>query len=54
MDFVRDAAGRYHFLELNPRPWGSIEAAARAAHAGLLVVMNRCPAIDHPAMIGAR
>ena len=30
------------------------EAAALAAHAGLLVVMNRCPAIDHPAMIGIR
>jgi len=30
------------------------EAAELAAHAGLLVVMNRCPAIDHPAMIGAR
>jgi predicted CoA-binding protein len=30
------------------------EAAERAAHAGLLVVMNRCPAIDHPAMVGAR
>jgi hypothetical protein len=29
------------------------EAAELAAHAGLLVVMNRCPAIDHPAMIGA-
>jgi hypothetical protein len=29
------------------------EAAERAAHAGLLVVMNRCPAIDHPAMIQA-
>ncbi|HSJ00297.1 MAG TPA: CoA-binding protein [Patescibacteria group bacterium] len=28
------------------------EAAELAAHAGLLVVMNRCPAIDHPAMIG--
>ena len=27
------------------------EAAERAAHAGLLVVMNRCPAIDHPAMV---
>jgi uncharacterized protein len=27
------------------------EAAELAAHAGLLVVMNRCPAIDHPAMI---
>ncbi len=29
------------------------EAAEMAAHAGLLVVMNRCPAIDHPQMIGA-
>jgi uncharacterized protein len=28
------------------------EAAERAAHAGMLVVMNRCPAIDHPAMLG--
>lgn len=28
------------------------EAGELAAHAGLLVVMNRCPAIDHPAMIG--
>ena len=32
----------------------NLEAAELAAHAGLLVVMNRCPAIDHPAMIGAR
>ena len=30
------------------------EAAELAAHAGLLVVMNRCPAIDHPAMVGSR
>lgn len=30
------------------------EAAELAVHAGLLVVMNRCPAIDHPPMIGAR
>lgn len=30
------------------------EAAELAAHAGLMVVMNRCPAIDHPAMIGQR
>ena len=28
------------------------EAALLAEEAGLLVVMNRCPAIDHPAMIG--
>jgi predicted CoA-binding protein len=30
------------------------DAALLAADAGLLVVMNRCPAIDHPEMIGAR
>jgi len=30
------------------------EAAQLAADAGLEVVMDRCPAIDHPAMIGAR
>jgi uncharacterized protein len=29
------------------------EAAQVAADAGLLVVMDRCPAIDHPAMVGA-
>ncbi len=29
-------------------------AAQRAADAGLLVVMDRCPAIDHPQMVGAR
>ena len=27
-DFVRDGDGRFHFLEVNPRPWGSIGAAA--------------------------
>ena len=30
------------------------EAAELAADAGLLVVMDRCPAIDHPQMIGSR
>jgi len=30
------------------------EAAQLAADAGLLVVMDRCPAIDHPQMIGSR
>lgn len=30
IDLVRDGTGRYHFLELNPRPWGSIEAAVGA------------------------
>lgn len=30
------------------------EAAQLAADAGLLVVMDRCPAIDHPAMVGGR
>lgn len=29
------------------------EAAQLAADAGLLVVMDRCPAIDHPAMVGS-
>ena len=29
-DFVRDRAGRFWFLELNPRPWGSMAAAADA------------------------
>ena len=30
------------------------QAAQLAADAGLLVVMDRCPAIDHPQMIGSR
>ena len=30
------------------------EAAQLATDAGMLVVMDRCPAIDHPAMIGSR
>ena len=30
VDFVRDRDGNFHFLELNPRPWGSIRAAADA------------------------
>lgn len=30
IDLVRDAQGTFHFLELNPRPWGSMEAARRA------------------------
>jgi len=30
------------------------EAAQLASDAGQLVVMDRCPAIDHPAMIGSR
>lgn len=31
----------------------NVDAAERAAEAGLLVVMDRCPSIDHPALIGA-
>jgi hypothetical protein len=30
IDLVRDAAGVFYFLELNPRPWGSIDAALAA------------------------
>jgi hypothetical protein len=30
IDAIRDHAGRLHFLELNARPWGSIEAAEGA------------------------
>lgn len=26
-EFIRDAAGKYHFLEINPRPWAAILAA---------------------------
>ncbi len=29
-DFVRDADGHYYFLEINPRPWGSMMAATSA------------------------
>jgi biotin carboxylase len=29
-DFIRDRDGRFLFLELNPRPWGSIAAAREA------------------------
>lgn len=31
LDFVRDERGRFLFLEVNPRPWGSIAAAEQAA-----------------------
>lgn len=29
-DFVRGADGRFYFLEVNPRPWGAVAAAAAA------------------------
>ena len=29
-DFIRGPDDRYYFLEINPRPWGSIAAASRA------------------------
>jgi predicted ATP-grasp superfamily ATP-dependent carboligase len=29
-DFIRDVEGRFYFLEVNPRPWGSIAAAEAA------------------------
>jgi len=46
-----DAGARAVWMQLGV--WNE-EAAELAADAGLLVVMNRCPAIDHPAMVGAR
>lgn len=45
-----DIGAKAVWMQLNV--WNQ-EAAELAAHAGLLVVMNRCPAIDHPQMIGA-
>jgi predicted CoA-binding protein len=53
MPHVEEAIGigaKAIWMQLNV--WNQ-EAAERATHAGLLVVMNRCPAIDHPVMIGA-
>lgn len=43
IDVVRDADGHFHFLELNPRPWGSIDAAreARVQLFGALVQLWR-------------
>lgn len=53
MDFIGHESGRFLFLELNPRPWGSIAAAADAGielFRPLLDVMyGRAPA---PAMCG--
>jgi predicted CoA-binding protein len=45
-----EIGARAIWMQLNV--WNQ-EAAELATHAGLLVVMNRCPAIDHPLMIGA-
>jgi predicted CoA-binding protein len=45
-----EIGARAVWMQLNV--WNQ-EAAELASHAGLLVVMNRCPAIDHPQMIGA-
>lgn len=28
-EFIKDASGNYHFLEINPRPWAAIRAAER-------------------------
>jgi len=37
---------------MQPEVWNE-EAAQLASDAGLLVVMDRCPAIDHPVMVGS-
>lgn len=46
-----DIGAKAVWMQLNV--WNQ-EAAELATHAGLLVVMNRCPAIDHPQMVGAQ
>ena len=43
-----DIGAKAIWMQLNV--WNQ-EAAELATHAGLLVVMNRCPAIDHPPMV---
>lgn len=59
--FRRSAAVPAHVeeaIEIGARAiWMQLEvwnedAARRAARAGLEVVMDRCPAIDHPALVG--
>jgi hypothetical protein len=58
LDFVRDREGRYHFLELNPRPWGSIGAAELAGVdlwsplAALLRDEEIAPKLDYRAGVG--
>ena len=60
--FRRSAAVRRHVeeaIEIGAKAiWMQLDvwdegAAELAAAAGLRVVMDRCPAIDHPAMVGA-
>lgn len=46
-DFVRDRGGRFHFLELNPRPWGSL-AAAREAGVDLFTPLAALMAGESP------
>lgn len=57
-DFVQSADGAFHFLELNPRPWGSIAAAADAGvdlFGPLLTLMEGgTPAIDVRFTAGVR
>jgi hypothetical protein len=47
-DFLRDADGVYRFLEVNPRPWGSV-AAARACGVDLFTPFAALLAGERPA-----
>ncbi len=58
VDFMRDAEGRYYFLEMNPRTWGAI-AAARSAGVDIFkplgaLLRGKVPAADLTFRTGIR